>query len=76
VFTTFEHIYRVSRLEGWSMRNGKTPTIGWLKGYLDGYYGSRNNPYPKDTIAWMDWQEGNLESIIDNNASRNPLWDK
>lgn len=76
MFTTFEHIYRVSRLENWTMRNGNLPTIGWLNGYLAGYYGVRNNPYPKDTLAWRDWQEGNLESIIDNNSSRNPLWYK
>ena len=76
MFTTFEHIYRASRIEGWSMTNGKLPTIGWLKGYLFGYYGEKKNPYPKDSLAWSDWQEGNLESIIDNNSSRNPLWDK
>lgn len=73
MFTTFEHIYQASRLEGWTMRNGKIPTIGWLNGYLDGCYGIRTNPYPKDTIAWFDWQEGNLESIMDDYSSDN-IW--
>lgn len=75
MFTTFENIYRQSRLEFWSMTNGKIPTIGWLKGYLAGYYGERKNPYPVDSIAWKDWQEGNLESIMDNSETNN-LWSK
>jgi hypothetical protein len=65
MFTDFKQIYRQSRSEEWTMRNGKRPTIGWLKGYLAGYYGHRINPYPKDTLAWLDWQDGNLESIMD-----------
>lgn len=73
MFTTFEQIYRQSRVEHWTMRNGKIPTIGWLKGYLSGYYGQRHNPYAKDSIAWLDWQEGNLESIMDYSETDN-LW--
>ena len=73
MFTTFEQIYRQSRVESWTMRNGKVPTIGWLKGYLSGYYGQRTNPYPRDSIAWLDWQEGNLESIMDYSETDN-LW--
>ena len=76
MFATFEQIFCQSRLEDWTMRNGKLPTIGWLKGYLAGYYGERTNPYKRDTLAWLAWQEGNLESIIDNNSCNNPLWDK
>jgi hypothetical protein len=75
MFTTFEQIFRQSRVEYWAMRNGKLPTIGWLKGYLAGYYGGRINPYKRDTLAWLDWQEGNLESIMDYSETDN-LWSK
>ncbi len=65
----FEDLYKKAREENWTMGDGRPVTIGWIFGYANL---NESNPYPKDSLAWRHWTDGNahrarqkLDSILE-----------
>lgn len=62
---TIEEFFTYVRREEWEMSNGLSPTIGWMRGYFDRYYGKEDNGYPENSLAWSHYNLGQYEAERD-----------
>lgn len=78
---SFEDFFRYVRTEEWRMSNGLPPTLGWMRGYFDRYFGLKsgsylpdNNLYPQQSLAWNHYIAGWKEASEDYSDEKNDLF--